>query len=153
MAAAAPAQALATAQPHLRLNSLPQIVALAVEKRDVQMKMALESDVRLIRIEDGRLELALESHAARTLPHEIGRKLEQWTGRRWAVVVSNEAGQPTLRQQNAAQKEELTRGVVSDPRVQAVLARFPGTSVEVRRIAPVDMPEELPIESDNDDDA
>ena len=57
-----------------------------------------------------------------------------------------------MRQQNTAQKEELTRGVVSDPRVQAVLKLFPGTNVEVRRIAPVDMPEELPIESDNDDD-
>lgn len=152
MASAAPAQALATAQPQLRLTSLPQIVALAVEKRDIQLKMALEGDVRLVRIEDGRLEIALEPHASRGLPQELSRKLEMWTGRRWAVAVSNEAGQPSLRQQNAAQKEELTRGVTADPRVQAVLAKFPGTSVEVRRIAPVDMPEELPIESDSDDD-
>jgi DNA polymerase-3 subunit gamma/tau len=152
MAAAAPAQAIAPGQPQLRVTSLPQLVALAMEKRDIQLKMALESDVRLVRIEDGRLEIALEPHASRGLPQDLSRKLELWTGRRWAVVVSNEAGQATLRDQNTAQKEELTRGVVSDPRVQAVLKLFPGTNVEVRRIAPVDMPEELPIESDNDDD-
>ncbi len=154
MAATAPAQAQAVApgQPQLRLSSLPQIVALAMEKRDIQMKMALESDIRLVRIEDGRLEIALEPHAARSIPQDLGRKLELWTGRRWAVVVSNEAGQATLRDQNTAQKEELTRGVSADPRVQAVLKLFPGTSVEVRRIAPAEMPEELPIESDNDDD-
>lgn len=152
MAATAPVQAVAIGQPQLRLMTLPQIVALASEKRDIQLKMALESDVRLVRIEDGRLEIALEPHASRALPQDLARKLELWSGRRWAVVVSNEAGQPTLRQQNVAQKEELTRGVAADPRVQAVLAKFPGTSIEVRRIAPVDMPEELPIESDNDDD-
>ena len=35
-----------------------------------------------------------------TLVNDLSRKLEQWTGRRWTVIVSNEAGQPTLRSQN-----------------------------------------------------
>ncbi len=33
------------------------------EKRDLMTKAALEADVRLVRIEDGRLEVALERHA------------------------------------------------------------------------------------------
>ena len=41
------------------------------------------------------LEVALERSAARTLINDLSRKLEQWTGRRWTVIVSNEAGQPT----------------------------------------------------------
>src|SRR5438876_882436 len=46
--------------PALRITSFPQLVALAAEKRDLLTKGALEADVRLVRIEDGRLELALE---------------------------------------------------------------------------------------------
>ena len=47
----------------LRIDSFPALVALAGEKRDVMIKAALEADVRLVRIEDGRLELALEPAA------------------------------------------------------------------------------------------
>ncbi len=46
--------------------------------------------MRLVRCEDGRLELALESAAAKTLVNELSRKLKQWTGRHWMVVVSGE---------------------------------------------------------------
>ena len=44
---------------------------------------------------------------------------------------------PTLRAQAQAAKEKLTDGVQADPRVQAVMSRFPGTQLlEVRRIVP-----------------
>ncbi len=121
----------------LRISSFPALVALAGEKRDLLTKAALEADVRLVRIEDGRLEVALERSAARTLINDLSRKLEQWTGRRWTVIVSNEAGQPTLRSQNDVQKSQRERAAETDPRVQAVLARFPGARVvEVRKLAP-----------------
>jgi DNA polymerase-3 subunit gamma/tau len=120
-----------------KISSFPELVALAGEKRDLLTKAALEADVRLVRIEDGRLELALERSAARTLINDLSRKLEQWTGRRWTVIVSNEAGQPTLRSQNEVQKNQRERAAESDPRVQEVLARFPGAKVvEVRKLAP-----------------
>ncbi|WP_024509281.1 DNA polymerase III subunit gamma/tau [Bradyrhizobium sp. ARR65] len=122
--------------PVRRITSFLQLVALAGENRDLLTKSALEADVRLVRIEDGRLEIALEPQASRTMVTELSRKLELWTGRRWAVVVSNEAGQPTLREQNLVKKNERERAAEADPRVMEVLARFPGTRiVEVRRLA------------------
>jgi DNA polymerase-3 subunit gamma/tau len=120
-----------------RIASFPELVALAGEKRDLQTKAALEADVRLVRIEDGLLEVAMERSAARTLINDLSRKLEQWTGRRWTVIVSNEAGQPTVRSQNEVAKNQRERAAEADPRVQEVLARFPGTKVvEVRKLAP-----------------
>src|SRR5581483_12445877 len=126
----------APSTPVLRINSFPELVALAASQRDLLIKAALEADVRLVRIEDGRLEVALERSASRTLTNDLSRKLEQWTGRRWTVIVSNEAGQPTLRAQNEAARSQRERAVETDPRVQEVLARFPGAKVvEVRRLA------------------
>ena len=137
MSAPAPAPVTVEAAPVLRLTTFAEIVAIAGEKRDLQIKSALEADMRLVRIEDGRLEVSLERSAARSVVNELSRKLEQWTGRRWTVIVSNEPGQPTLRAQAQAAKEKLTDGVHADPRVQAVMAKFPGTQViDVRRIAP-----------------
>jgi DNA polymerase-3 subunit gamma/tau len=144
----APSPDAQAAPAALRIASFPELVALAGEKRDLLTKAALEADVRLVRIEDGRLEVALERSAARTLINDLSRKLEQWTGRRWTVIVSNEAGQPTLRSQNEVVKNQRERAAESDPRVQEVLARFPGAKVvEVRKLAP-EPPE--PVASDED---
>jgi DNA polymerase III subunit gamma/tau len=147
----------AQSAPTLKLNSFAELVALAAEKRDLMTKAALEADIRLVRIEDGRLEVALERSAARTLINDLSRKLEQWTGRRWTVIVSNEAGQPTLRSQAQLKQSERERSAESDPRVKEVLARFPGAKVvEVRKLAPEppesDASGEDPAEfSDSDD--
>jgi DNA polymerase-3 subunit gamma/tau len=139
------------ATPTLRIASFPELVALAGERRELLTKAALEADVRLVRIEDGRLEVALERHAQRTLINDLSRKLEQWTGRRWTVIVSNEAGQPTLRAQSEAEKNKRERAAETDPRVREVLARFPGAKVvEVRRLA-AEPPESHADSADGDD--
>lgn len=148
---------VAAAPNVLKISSFPELIALAAAQRDLMVRTALEADVRLVRIEDGRLELAMERTASRTLINDLSRKLEQWTGRRWSVIVSNEEGQPTLRSQLEAQKNAHQQAATSDPRVQEVLARFPGAKViEVRRLA-AELPEsdatgEDPAETPEDDD-
>jgi DNA polymerase-3 subunit gamma/tau len=111
------------------VNSFAELIALAAEQRDLAMKSALERDVRLVRFEDGTLELALEPSARKTLVQELSKKLGAWTGRRWMVAVSAEAGQPSLRAQADARKAELKDVVRDDPLVQAVLQRFPGAEI------------------------
>jgi len=130
--------------PALVVARFEDLIALAAQKRDLSVKLALERDVRLVRCEDGRLEIGLERSAAKTLVNDLARKFSQWTNRRWMVVVSAEEGQPTVRSQSDARQAELKTGVRADPLVQAVLARFPGAEiVDVRKGAAV-LPQELP---------
>jgi DNA polymerase III subunit gamma/tau len=136
-AAEGPLPVAAPQTPTLAIGSFAALIALAGEKRDIGVKAALERDVRLVACEDGRLEIALQPSAARTLVNDLSRKLSQWTGRRWMVVVSGEAGEPTVHSQNEARAVALKTDVQADPLVQAVLARFPGAKiVEVRQGAP-----------------
>jgi DNA polymerase III subunit gamma/tau len=123
-------QPVAEAAPApLAIARFEDVIALAAEKRDLMLKAALERDVRLVRIEDGKLEIALEPGASKALANEMSRKLADWSGRRWMVVVSGEAGAPTLKAQADARQQELAIGVTADPLVQAVLARFPGAQI------------------------
>jgi DNA polymerase III subunit gamma/tau len=133
--AAPAAEAGAERKPEpLVCQRLEDLIALAAAKRDIGVKLALERDVRLVRCEDGRLEVALEPGAAKSLINDLARKFSQWSNRPWIVVVSAEQGEPTIRSQNDARKAELKTGVRSDPLVQAVLARFPGAEiVDVRK--------------------
>jgi DNA polymerase III subunit gamma/tau len=131
-----------TTEATVPLGTFEEIVALAAEKRDLQMKSALERDMRLVRCEDGRLEIALEPGAQKTVVNELSRKLKLWTGRQWLVSVSNEAGVPTLKSQADARQAELETGVRADPLVKAVLERWPGSEITSVR-GPKDAPPEL----------
>ncbi len=117
------------AEPPRAISKFSDLIALAGEMRDLQTRTALERDVRLVRCEDGRLEIALEPTAAKTLIGDLQRKLAQWTGRRWIVSVANAPGEPTVRSQNEARRDEVERGVRADPLVQAVLQKFPGAEI------------------------
>jgi DNA polymerase-3 subunit gamma/tau len=151
---AAPAPAQRASEPAARgvaVARFEDLIALADEKRDLATHTALERDVRLVRFEDGKLEIALEPGAPKSLVHELSRKLGEWTGRRWLVVVSAEGGAPSLRSQLEAQRSELVRGVRADPLVQAVLSRFPGAEIlDVRRREPDPV---LPAEHPGDAEA
>jgi DNA polymerase-3 subunit gamma/tau len=111
------------------ISTFDEMIALAVDKRDLQMKAALERDVRLVNCQDGRLEIALEPGAAKTLVNDLSRKLSLWTGRRWMVVISADGGQSTVKSQIDAQRAALEVGVRADPLVKAVLERFPGAAI------------------------
>jgi DNA polymerase III subunit gamma/tau len=138
MAAAAPVPAVSPASVEApsanvaeirALKSFDDLISLAAEKRDLSIKSALERDVRLVRFEDGTLEIALEAGARKTLIGELSKKLADWTGRRWMVAVSAEAGSPSLRAQAEMRKTEMKDGVRGDPLVQAVMERFPGAEI------------------------
>ncbi len=132
MAAPAPtaAEPLAADAVEIRaVKSFAELIGLAAEKRDLSIKSALERDVRLVRFEDGTLEIALESGARKTLIGELSKKLAEWTGRRWMVAVSAEVGSPSLRAQAEMRKAEMKDGVRGDPLVQAVMERFPGAEI------------------------
>jgi DNA polymerase-3 subunit gamma/tau len=139
------------AQPTLAINSFAELVALAADKRDVQAKLALQNDVRLVRCEDGQLEIALEPSAAKGLVHDLQRKITAWTGRRWIVVVSKEEGAPTMRAQAGERQAALERSVEDDPLVQAVMQRFPGAKIaDVRSMAAPDAAGETPPPDEED---
>jgi DNA polymerase-3 subunit gamma/tau len=132
------------------------LIALAQEKRDLMTKTALERDVRLVRFEDGKLEVALEPGASKALIGDLSRKLQQWTNKRWMVVISAEAGAPTMREQADARREELAIGVTADPLVQAVLTSFPGAEivgVRLREEAAATAQDAPPVEAEIYDEA
>jgi DNA polymerase-3 subunit gamma/tau len=126
------------------LRRFEDVVAMAGEKREIGLKTALEQDVRLVSFEDGRIELSLVEGASATLPHELGRALLAWTGRRWVITVSTAAGGATVAEERQERERERRHDAASHPLVQAVLSSFPGAEiVDVRDRAP---PPDLAVE-------
>ena len=119
------------------LRRFEDVVAMAGEKREIGLKAALEHDVRLVAFEEGRIEVSLVENASPTLPHELGRVLLAWTGKRWVITVSSAPGGPTIAEQRQERERERRLDAASHPLVQAVLNTFPGAQiVDVRDRAP-----------------
>jgi DNA polymerase-3 subunit gamma/tau len=133
--------------PRVQLARFEDLVALAQTNRDIQLKIALERDVRLVRFERGTLEFALAPGGSPQLAQNLMRRLQEWTGERWMVALSSRDGAPTLREQMDARDRDRATGVRADPLVRSVLEQFPGAEiVSVRSLAP-EAPEAAPSAS------
>ncbi|MBB2960185.1 DNA polymerase III subunit gamma/tau [Methylobacterium sp. R2-1] len=120
-----------------RLGRFEDVVAQAEAARDIALKVALERDVHLVRFEEGRIEFRLATGGRQSLPTDLARALDAWTGRRWLVALSKEEGAPTLAENSRAAEQTRHQNAAAHPLVREVLSRFPGAQiVDVRDKAP-----------------
>jgi DNA polymerase III subunit gamma/tau len=141
-----PASADAT---EARLSSFDDVVALAGKHRDIQLKLALERDVRVVRFEEGSIEISPTPRASPQLAQHLMRRLQEWTGKRWMVAISNQEGAPSLYERREAAAAAAREGIEALPLVQKVREHFPGAEiVEVRK---PELPGEAPADTDADE--
>ena len=112
-----------------KFSTFADVVALATERRDIKFKSDLERYIRPISVADGKIEIALEAGAEAGLANEMSRKLEQWTGRRWIVVVARGGGEATVAQQRKDAKDSAFKWARTQKDVQAILQAFPGAEI------------------------
>jgi len=148
--APSPAAAPTLPQP----TSFIQVVELFEKSHEALLRAHLFAHVHLVRFEVGLIELRPDEGAPRDLPNKLGSMLSQWTGQRWVVSVSGEAGEPTLKDQAESRAQSMKSEAARDPLVRAVLDAFPGARIESVRetVAPPAEPmpdaDELPDEED-----
>jgi DNA polymerase-3 subunit gamma/tau len=113
-------------------GSFEALVAL-VEAREPILGAHLRNNIHLVRFEPGRLEFRPTEHALANLAPRLTTLLSEWTGRRWAISVSNEQGAPTLAETAKRRAADRLAEATQLPLVQAVLKSFPGAVVETIR--------------------
>ena len=115
----------------VRVNSFADVVELAGVKRDAMLKVHLEENVSLVRFDAAlsAIDLYLLPQAPKELANSLREKLNAWTGRRWMVALSKQAGEKPLgqvsREMAAAELESLKQ----HPAVGEVLRTFPGAKI------------------------
>ncbi len=131
MASARPAAAQPAPAPQssVRLDAFTDVVALAQARRDIQLKLALERDVRLVRFEEGRIEFELAPEGSPQTAANLARRLNEWTGIRWMVSVVSGGGAPTMREAADAKARSEKDDVAADPTVRLLLDTFPGSEI------------------------
>ncbi|MHA6298636.1 DNA polymerase III subunit gamma/tau [Devosia sp. CAU 1758] len=121
----------AVVQPALAsVATYKDLIALAAAKRDVLVKLALESQMRPVSFEQGRIEVALADGVDPGIIATLSARLQVWTGARWLVMVSTKPPEGlTLRQEAEQRKEAATAAAHDDPLVKAIMETFPGAKL------------------------
>jgi len=144
----APQPAMATENAPV-LRALEDVVALAAQNGASILKVHLENDVHLVRLEQGIIEFRPSSRAPNTLAGDLKQKLKDWTGIPWSVSIAREGGAPTISEQKKNAKAARLESVMQQSLVRAVLDRFPGAEiVTVREVIAEEVAAPMP-----DDDA
>ncbi|MGH6829432.1 MAG: DNA polymerase III subunit gamma/tau [Rhizomicrobium sp.] len=124
------------------LRGLDDIAALAQKNGAAVLRVHIENDMHLVKLEDGRLEFRPGPRAPRSLAGDLQQKLRDWTGMRWTVAISNEPGEPTLAETKKNARAARMESAMQAPMVRAVLDRFPGSEiVAVREVAREELPQ------------
>jgi DNA polymerase III subunit gamma/tau len=151
---AATAQALAPriAMAGPRLDSFTDLNRLLQEKRDIRLRLDVETYLRPIAWREEVITIALAPGAPADLTPRLVAQLKAWTGKTWRISIEGGGGGETALEAQRREVAEVQNAVRADPFVKAVLDRFPGAEiVDIRRLAPAE-PEIAPAPEEEDDD-
>jgi DNA polymerase-3 subunit gamma/tau len=120
----------AEAEPALsRYPTFEHVLELIRANRDVKLLVEVETGVELAAYQPGRIEFVPAPGAPGDLAQRLGSALQRWTGNRWAVILVNEGGAPTIAAKRDAEDNALKAEAQEHPLVQAVLAQFPKAKI------------------------
>jgi DNA polymerase-3 subunit gamma/tau len=124
-----PVEAPSASAPATAPRSFLDVLKLFEKYREIGIRTQLYNSVHLVKFEPGRIEFRPTDLAPRDLASKTMKFLEQWTGTRWVVTISQEQGDPTLADQDAAAERKLMDAAEQLPVVQAVKEAFPGAVI------------------------
>jgi len=136
------------------LNTFDELIFLVEDKRDLALKTQIKRHVRLVSFADGRMDVNLVENPPRDFLPTLGKRLEEWTGKRWMLSISQEEGAPTLSEVERAESAQRMDDAKSDPVVEAIMKQFPGSRIVNIRVRQEEVEETLepaPDETEDED--
>ena len=146
-----PTASLGSAQPATKTVSalahyatFDAVVDLVRSQRDVKLLVEVESCIRLVSYQPGRIEFTPTSDAPSDLSQRLGGALQRWTGARWAIILSNMGTAATITEDRTAAEGAIKAEAQQHPLMQAAIASFPNAKIiDIRTAAEITADAEL----------
>jgi DNA polymerase-3 subunit gamma/tau len=113
----------------LYVKSFAEAVEMFHARREALLHNYLMREVRLVRFEQGRVELNICGEVPLDFAGRVGKNLSDWTKTRWVVILSREQGDAPLQVQRDEEAAKEREAIKSHPLVAKVLESFPGAEV------------------------
>ncbi len=118
-----------TDKPVRHINSFDELIFLVEDKRDLALKTQIKRHVRLVSFSDGQMAVNLVENPPREFLPTLKKRLDEWTGKRWMISISQEEGAPTLSELERAESDARMDDAKNHPAVEAIMKQFPGSRI------------------------
>ncbi|HJU77637.1 MAG TPA: DNA polymerase III subunit gamma/tau [Sphingomicrobium sp.] len=108
----------------------PSLIGALERAGKHNLAVQLHDQVGLVRYAPPELVLKPARPLGGDWPRDLAMQLKSLTGKSWQVSLSDEAGEPSLLDQEKMAEERVRADVLADPNVRAVMDAFPDAELE-----------------------
>ena len=107
------------------IQSFQDLINLANKNREIELKFDLERNVRLVKFEQGKIDISFNEHLSKDFIKNLSQKLIEWTGKRWIITLSKDQGQTTVHEIKQQVKAKLIEEMKQTDEYKKILEAFP----------------------------
>ena len=80
----------------LKINTFEDIVKLANQENEIELKYDLERNVKLVSFRNGTIDISFNEKLNKSFIKILTEKLYSWTGERWIISLNKKIGEKTI---------------------------------------------------------
>jgi DNA polymerase III subunit gamma/tau len=107
------------------IQSFQDLLDLTDKHKEIELKFDLERNVRLVKFEQGKIDISFNENLSKDFIKNISNKLNEWTGKRWIISLSKDEGETTVYEKKNQQKIELLEQIKQSEIYKKIMATFP----------------------------
>ena len=111
------------------INSFDEIINLAKQEKEVELKFDLERNVRLVSFKRGNIEISFNEKLNKNFIKLLTEKLLNWTGNRWVISFTQKSGQMTSYEKNIESKNRKISETAGTSLNKDFLTEFPDAKI------------------------
>jgi DNA polymerase-3 subunit gamma/tau len=87
--------------------SFEDLIKLASEKREGELKYDLERNVNLVKFSEGKIDISFNEKLGKNFVRNLSEKLNEWIGKRWLITLTKQAGNNTYREMQIIKQNDF----------------------------------------------
>ena len=117
-----------------QLLNLNDLIELCQLKKELQLRYELETNVNLVKFEDGRIEISFNEKLEKNFIKNLTAKLLEWTNKRWIISLSKKEGDKTLKDSKIDLKKKNLEDAKKTQTYKKIIENFPDAElIEVKK--------------------
>ena len=89
------------------ISSFEDLIKLSSLKKEVELKYDLERNVNLVKFSENKIDITFNENLKKDFVRNLSEKLLEWTGKRWLITLTKEAGQKTFSELQIMKEKQI----------------------------------------------